>query len=100
MGFSFLWAHEFEKCLECANQAKALALERKYNDLLALSLFVSGCTFSFTGKVVESIRDFEEALTHSKEAGDYSTEAFVLMGLGLVSKASLRSCASRSVIGW
>ncbi len=85
MGFSFLWAHEFEKCLECANQARALALERGYKDLLAFSFLLTGSTLAFTGKLAEAVQQLEEALTNNKEAGDDSTEATVRQLLGLLS---------------
>jgi tetratricopeptide (TPR) repeat protein len=82
IGYAFLLAHEFEKALEYAEQAKMLASEIGAKNILAVSILRMGQVHVVTGKLGEGGRLWEEALRISREAGDKGVEAEVLSFLG------------------
>ncbi|MBI3800259.1 MAG: tetratricopeptide repeat protein, partial [Deltaproteobacteria bacterium] len=83
-GFSFFFAHEFEKALDYAEQANVLASAIGAKNILAGSIFVIGHVHQVTGKIGEAARLREESLRISREAGDKSIEAFSLSQLGML----------------
>jgi tetratricopeptide (TPR) repeat protein len=82
IGFSFLFAHEFEQALEFSNQAQTLALEIGNQNILAASLFVIAFVHAVTGKLDEATHGLEEALQVSRVAGEKGREGFNLIMLG------------------
>jgi len=70
IGFNFYWAHEFAQALEFSNQARALALQRGNQRILAVSISTIGAVYHVTGKLDQATRCIEEALRVGKEAGD------------------------------
>jgi class 3 adenylate cyclase/tetratricopeptide (TPR) repeat protein len=84
IGFGFLYAHEFEKALEYAEQAKMLASEIASKSILAASIFVTGQVYEVTGKLSEAARLWEESLRVSREAGDKGIEGLSLNWLGFL----------------
>jgi class 3 adenylate cyclase/tetratricopeptide (TPR) repeat protein len=84
MGVSFLWAHEFEKALECADQARALALAVDDKQSLAGSLWLTGKVHFMTSNLSQGVRCFEEGLRISRGAGDKFLEGYNLFELGLL----------------
>jgi tetratricopeptide (TPR) repeat protein len=82
IGFSFLFAHEFEQALESSSQAQTLAAEIGNQNILAASLFVIAMVHVVTGKLDEATHGFEEALRVSREAGEKGHEGFNLTMLG------------------
>src|SRR5262249_34600816 len=82
MCLTFLLAHEFEKALEYAEQAKVLASEIGAKNILAASVHRMGQVHVIAGKLGEGGRLWQEALRISREAGDKGVEAEVLTFLG------------------
>jgi len=82
MSLTFLMAHEFEKALEYAEQAKVLASEIGAKNILAASVHRMGQVHVITGKLGEGGRLWQEALRISREAGDTGVEADALTFLG------------------
>jgi len=85
IGLGFFRAHELEKTLEYAEQAKVLASEIGAKNILAGSIFVMGNVHQVTGKLREAARLWEESLRISREAGDKGIEAYSLTELGFLS---------------
>jgi tetratricopeptide (TPR) repeat protein len=90
IGNSFLWAHEFEKALQHAEQVKALALAGGFKNSLAAGLYLIGKIHLVLGnlesssgrfELEEARRCFEEALKLSEEAGDKLLEGFIRFDL-------------------
>lgn len=83
IGDGFFYAHEFEKSLEYAEQAKMLASAIGAKNILASSIFVIGLVHTtVTGKLEEIARVWEEALRIGREAGNKDLEGFILIMLG------------------
>lgn len=87
IGFSFLFAHEFEQALAYAEQAKALALTIGAKNTLAASIFAIGMVHLVTGKLNEAARSWEDSLGISREAQDKSIEGLSLQFLGFLHAA-------------
>jgi len=84
VGFSFFWAHEFEKALEYVDGAKTLSLEVGAKHILAGSMYVIGEVHRVAGKLGDAVRCLEDVLQISREAGDKSLEGLSLSRLGLL----------------
>jgi tetratricopeptide (TPR) repeat protein len=84
IGNSFFRAHEFEKALEHADQARVQALAIGAKNILAGSISVMGNVHYMTGKLGEAARLLEEALRISREARDAGIEGLILNWLGFL----------------
>ena len=84
ISFSFVFAHEFDKALDYAEQAKVVASAIGAKNLLASGIFVMGHVYQVTGKLTESARLRAESLRISREVGDKGIEGFSLSQLGMV----------------
>jgi predicted ATPase/class 3 adenylate cyclase len=84
IGGSFFSAHEFEKALDYAEQAKVVATEIGAKNILAVSIHVMGLVHQVTGNLGEATRCYEESLRISREAGDKRFEGLSLTWLGLL----------------
>jgi class 3 adenylate cyclase/tetratricopeptide (TPR) repeat protein len=83
IALSFCYAHEFEKALEYADQAKVLALEIGAKNILAGSLYVTGFVPFVTGKLDDATRYLGESLQTNREGGgDKVLEGVNLLQLG------------------
>jgi len=82
-GNSYLFAHEFEKAVEYAEQAKALAIERHSTPMLAASKQLLGVVCLVTGKSTEATTFIEDSLRLSREADVKILETWNLLWLGL-----------------
>jgi tetratricopeptide (TPR) repeat protein len=81
---SFFNAHEFEKTLHYAEQAKGVASEIGAKNILAESIYAMGLVYEVTGNLREATRCYEESLRISREAGHKRFEGLSLSLLGLL----------------
>jgi class 3 adenylate cyclase/tetratricopeptide (TPR) repeat protein len=81
LSWSFVWAHEFDKALAAAHQAKERALVIGARDILAGCLFVLGNVFYVTGKISTALPYFAESLQLSQESGNKMQEGLNLLFL-------------------
>jgi tetratricopeptide (TPR) repeat protein len=80
----FFMAHEFEKALDHAEQAKVVASAIGAKNILAASVHEMGLVHEVTGNLGEATHCYQEALRISREAGDKRIEGLSLTWLGLL----------------
>lgn len=82
IGFGFFFAHEFEKALEYAEQARELTLTIGSKDILPGSMHVIGLVHGVTGRPGKAAPLWSEAVKISREEGNKSLEGINLTMLG------------------
>jgi class 3 adenylate cyclase/tetratricopeptide (TPR) repeat protein len=83
MGLASLWTHDFDHALEFSRQAIEVATEVDAKPVLAGGHFVTGFVYGTLGRLDESTREMERALTISRQAGDVLHESLSLSFIGL-----------------
>ena len=83
MGLASLWAHDFDRALDFSRQAIEVATEVDAKPVLAGGHFVTGFVYGTLGRLDESTREIERALTISRQAGDVLHESLSLSFMGL-----------------
>jgi tetratricopeptide (TPR) repeat protein len=82
IGFGFFFAHEFEKALDYAEQAKELALAIGAINILPGSMHVIGLIHSTAGRLGEAALLWDEAVKLSKETKNKNMEGISFTMLG------------------
>ena len=84
MAFGHHWSHEFDKALQCTENARALASEIGARSIVAASTFVAGWVHAVLGELDDATCHLDDALRTSREAEDDEQEGFCLFVLGQI----------------